>query len=138
MKAKSARVPTKSLPELLVELQEAMEQRDYSEVDQLLSDHPKLIRKRDGHCEEPLIMAIRQWNPKLVSICMKHGSSPSDHHQCSKDSKPKNAYLVLADELLTRIKKYQSGSKTFDRCFEIHTAIIKEMDTCDPPKKSGE
>lgn len=137
MKAKTAKTSQAIFLGLLSKLGEAMDERDYTLVDEMLTTYPLLIRHRDGHCEEPLIMAIRRWDPRLVSICMKHGSSPQDTHQCSKDSKPKNAYLIASNIFTRKIKNLSSDSKQYKLEFARYREILHEMVCTQPFKASG-
>ncbi len=137
MKTKTAKISQAAFLGLLSELGDAMDEKDYTLVDEMLTTYPALIRHRDGHCEEPLIMAIRRWDPRLVSICMKHGSSPQDTHQCSKDSKPKNAYLIASNILTRKIKSLSTDSKQYELEFARYREILREMVCSQPFKASG-
>jgi hypothetical protein len=140
MKPKAAQSNVRlTTSQLVADLKEAMESQDYSEVDNLLSTHSKLVHYRNDRCEEPLIIAIRLWDPKLVNICVKHGANPENVHQCSKDKRPKNAFLVATEDMLIpKLKGLASSEKQYSVVFDTYKAILAELSCCAPPKKGGE
>ena len=121
---------------LLKKLEIAMKIGDYEGVDDLLSKNPCLIYNLTAKCEVPLVMAIRCFDPHLVSICVEHGANPNEEHSCSKDDgKPKRPMLIAAEELIKRTKKV--NSKSWQSIYEIYSHILSEMGSVAPLKSSG-
>ncbi len=125
----------KRLKELKIQLEEAMVSKNYRLVDSILSEHPNLIYKRDKNCENLLIKAIRLWDPALVNIFMKYGCDPHEKHQCSKDSRVKNAVLVATEELHEKTKDDQN--KGFHANYQVYTKILQELVCCESFNESS-
>lgn len=138
MKPKPGKSPARlDSEQTLATLKEAMEDRDYGQVDDLLREEPWLLQMHDSECESPLVTAVRLWDKRLVSICMKHGSSPQDHHLCPREQKPKNALLIAVEVFTSKSKDFKSGSDGYNKHFAIYTEIVQEMVCCEPFKQSG-
>lgn len=133
MQAKKARI--KNPLELLDELDLLMKSKEYREVDRLLTRNPDLINGLTARCEVPLVMAIKEWDPRLVELCMKHGANPEEQHLCSKDrNRPKIPKLIVGEEFLKRIKN--KSDAVFKKNNAIYTAILRAL-VCDSPFPEG-
>lgn len=135
MKPKRARAPKVAM--LISQLGDAMDEKDYDEVELILGKYPTLIRDLTPKCEVPLVMAILRWNPRLVNICVKHGANPEEPHVCSKDKKPKIPLLIANEEFKRRTNNHKDLDKCWMKNFNIYSAIMTEMYAVTPPKQSG-
>lgn len=125
--AKPQVVRAYDLKKLLKEMEDYMQEKRYRELDRLLDLHPQVVRHAQGRCEEPLIRAVKFWDPTLVSICMKHGSSASAHHYCKEVNRKINAILMANDLFLEKAKMYNTTNDGYDRLFAQYQAILHEL-----------
>ncbi len=130
------KMTSKKVQELLAQLDEFMENKLYHEVDEMLTEYPNLIHDATPRCEVPLVMAIRHWDPKLITSCIKHGADPEERHLCSKDgNRPKIPKLILNEEFAKRTKRHHNDD-VFEANYKTYTQMLVEL-TCISPFKKG-
>jgi hypothetical protein len=133
VKPKTARM--RNTIALLAELDDAMLEKKYGQVDELLTSNPTLIHGLTAKCEVPLVMAIKYWDIHLVEICMRHGADPYEKHLCSKDNlKPKIPIVIAVEELKQRTNCFKTA---YEKHNKIYVAILQTMVCTAPFKTSG-
>ncbi len=114
---------TSALVEELRHLMTEKGQGYVPKVNAFLNAYPHLMEVKG--CNNPMIIAIRAWDPALVQNCIFHGGNPKALHDCSKnDYKPVNASSIAFQELCNRTNSLKC-SDSYEKEYEIYRSILR-------------